>query len=467
MPSMRTDEINRTIEGECCAILNYLNDFVGKPFDQLPSMAAMFARQTELFEGRYAPLSKDAFRTKIDDRLRLIHLRPDVFGNVGLFGTVDNKTTFGMDENGVWKNTTKGKAIRYGILEKFVSTEIPHALGEAALSSLSFLQKLGEEVYLPTLYDFRTILEAFKRKFGIEGSDEIPRNPFLLPDPRSGRSQCDLLHYPIDGCSVIRESEAFLDKDGTTFFDKTFRRVMECFLAKEMLRVHYKRPGGGERVYVLDPIVVSVVMKHGGVYLTGAVWDEKQNRYWTRSKDSKSLRVQTCKIDRIVAIHDAGIRSTLTKRQFDEAAMNVRTNDGTFYVPPEDRFDAVIKVSPTYAYYEESVPFRSESAKSKLDQESLAKLGQPPGAACYLIQKTNSEHLINEVVKSRGNIVVLSPAWAVDMVRDEMERILKCQSLVEPKGVALVEFPGYKGAHDANSLARIGDLPSEVPVDLN
>lgn len=467
MPSNNpTDELNRNIEKDCISLLNYLNQFIDKPLSTLPNMKMISDNKSELFGGRYCNDSYDNLRSKVEDRLRLINSRPDLFGSVGLYGTTDFKTKFIMRANGTWDNEARGKSIHYGITRKFVSSEIPEAIGTDALSILSLFHKLGEEVYLPTLADMPEIIEALKRRFGVEDVNGQLLNPFYMPDDITGRRQCELLNFPVDGCSLIRE-RIFLDGDDDEMsFDKIFRLAVKCYIGKEILSIKYCPPGRDEQNYLLDPVIVSIVMKHGGVYLVGAVWDQKKLRYLPKSSDNSSLRIQTLKIDRIVDIKPAGIGSTLTQEQFDLIGRNIRSNDGIYYVPPEERFDAIIKVSPTYSYYEEAVPFRSQSAKKKLSPEKLAIIGQPMESACYLVTATNMEHLKNEVIKSRGNIVVLSPEKAVAEIRDEMKRILECQLLAEPKGIAPVTFPDYKMPPNGPALASNGELPKSVPPEL-
>jgi hypothetical protein len=168
-------------------------------------------------------------------------------------------------------------------------------------------------------------------------------------------------------------------------------------------------------------------------------------------------------MDRIIDCKPAGIKSVLPREDVTRISSQVTTNDGAFFVPPENRINAIIKVSPRYPYYEETVPFLSECAGERLPPEKLAAIGQPAGAKCYLVKQTNLEHLTNEVIKARGNIVVISPANVVDEVRREMAMVLDCQFLCEPKGIANFETIGYNRIPNAESLSRIGDLPEFIP----
>jgi len=460
-----TDELNPNIEKDCVAILRFLNTFIGKPLRELPTMRRLCSSEHDLYEGRYLNDKQDAMRSKIEDRLRLINERADVFGEVELFGTIDCQATFRMKANGAWDTNIKGKAIRYGVRNRFVSTEIPNPIGKDALSILSFFHKFGEEVYLPNLVNLSEIMDAFKRRFGVEDEDGVRRNPFLATDPITRRAPCDFFNYPADGCSLVRERDALDGADGATFFDKILCLVHDCYKAKEMVSIRYNSPENGPNNFIWDPVIANVVFKNGSVFLFGAIWDVKKKQYW-KCKGGTAPLVRMLKIDRILEVNKTSIKSTLPKEHFDRIAKNVRTNDGIYYVPPESRFDAIIKVSPSYIYYDECVPFRDDSAKQRLTTDKLAIIGQPASAICYFIKNTNMVHLTNTIIGSAGNIVVLSPDEAVQEINQEIKRILECQSFAEPKGVAPVIFPGFKSHPKASSMARKGDLPKTIPPEV-
>lgn len=446
---------------DCTLILDYFEKNIGKPDDSLPTFRDMFEQRHELFEGTDKSPTLEAFRAKLRLRFSKIVAKAELF-DVGLYSFDGIRRSYlGLPSDGDEK---PGTALRFGIERAHNKAKVPELIGRQALASLTCFQSIMEDMCMPSISDLPEIIENLVDFFGIPDSDKGFRNPYLSSRKDFDRIPAEFLLFRPDGRSRARimEQDVASETRRKTWYQQYFEIALNCFLHKEMLKVNYQSASGSDKLSIFDPIICTVLVKNGAVYLIGVLWDVSKNAY--ELNESKTFyKVQTYKMDRIIDCKPAGIKSVLPREDVTRISSQVTTNDGAFFVPPENRINAIIKVSPRYPYYEETVPFLSECAGERLPPEKLAAIGQPAGAKCYLVKQTSLEHLTNEVIKARGNIVVISPANVVDEVRREMAMVLDCQFLCEPKGIANFETIGYNRIPNAESLSRIGDLPEFIP----
>jgi len=456
--------LNRGMIDDCTLIIDFFQKSIGMPYNSLPTYRDMYDQRDNLFGGTDKSPTFDAFRAKIRHRLEKIVGNPQIF-DVGLFSWDGSKKTYLANQPGGEEKASS--ALRFGVDRALNKAKVPELIGQQALATLTCFLAIQQDVCMPSISDLPEIIETLEDYFYISDSEKGAGNPYLSSRQGTDRKPVEFLLFRPDGRSRAREleqDEAF-DYRRKTWYQQYFETALNCFLQKDMLRIHYRPASGDAKTSIFDPIICTVLMKNGAVYLIGVLWDEGAGKY-ILNDEKKFFKIQTYKMDRILECVPAGIKSSLKDEEVRRISSQVTTNDGAYFVPPERRIDAVIKVSPLYSYYEESTPFNSDSAGERLPPDKLAKLGQPPGARCYLIKQTSVEHLTNEVAKARGNIVVIAPSSVVEEVRKDLNILLACQSACEPKGVANVTQPGYRRMPNADSHCKIGPLPDSIPEEV-
>ncbi len=455
--------LNQGVIDDCTLIIDFLEQYMTVSKDSLPTYRDMFDKKDELFAGTDKSPTFEAFRAKIKDRFNKIVNNPDLF-DVGLYSWDGaNKSYLSQSSGGHEKSA---KALRFGIDSALNKAKIPELIGQQALATLTCFLSIQQDVCMPSISDLPEIIDTLEDYFGILDVERGVGNPYFSARRGTDRKPAEFLLFRPDGRSKARgiESDDASDAKRKTWYQSYFETALNCFLRKDMMKINYRSASGGNRWSVFDPIICTVLVKNGAVYLIGVIWNEATGSYLL-NKDGTFYQIQTYKMDRIRECIPANIRSRLTNEDVTRISSQVTTNDGAYFVPPEKRIDAVIKVSPRYSYYEEAIPFLSESAAERLPPEKLEALGQPPDARCYLIKQTNIEHLTNEVAKARGNIVVVAPSDVVREVCQDLAILLGCQSECEPKGVANVPLAGYVRYPNADSHYRVRPVPDSIPTE--
>ena len=420
---------------ECLAILRYLSRFVGPDTSFWPTMKDLYNSSRSIFSSADDPGTFDAFRMKVTGRLKRIAAYGDFFGNAVIL-IHDGTKNIRMDDEYLdsprLKQELKMKKLRYCLEERFRETQIPDQAGRDALIGLTILKQIQESVYLPSIINLDSAIEQYKLHFGIASSDK-QLNPFHVPDGQTGRRMSDFVIYRQESISKIREQDESVQLKAGIIIDS----ALKGYLSGKMVNVVH-----GGKNFLFDLVACTALVKNGAVYLAGVIYNQKKKEHELNA--DKKLFIRALKIDRIETLQVTEMVSQFTRKALGELAFIVTSNDGAFLTGSEKRIHAVLKVNPNYRYFEESLAFTDAR---RLSTEELQKIGQPKEASCYLVRNTNDQHLVNEVIKSRGNVIVLGPSEKAEMVAVEAKRMLEALTLHEPIGIAQIQgAPRLPGA---------------------
>lgn len=456
-------------------LLKYLSNFAARNAAEWPKGIDLFNNRDQIFghDSDRQTGNLTAFKTWLKTTISDIALHQSNYGfcNIQAWCKTTNQYYLASEDTGKIeavsgnKETAAGKTLRYSVTEPFKEIGLPFETGRMTLWRLLFLRDIASKLRLPNIFDATEGLNALTRQFGArKGSNPVPTNPFILEDEVTKRVPCRFLQVKRDGYSIARDGEEL-----TKTVNDSYRQANQAYMSGMKFEFDYANNKGACSKVVCDIICSVLAIKNGAMYLM-CVPANKGNPLKMESNNkglpgASGYAIRSYKFDRMSRPVVSAVKSTLTVTELADLAKMVSTNDGIYYCPPDERFDAVVKVGPDYIhYFEESMPFNQAN---RMNEPSLADFNQPNGAICYKIKGTNRQHLANEVAKSRGNLVVIYPPQAIEFIRAELLNAVACQTQLEPMRLAtLTHDSNYTREIQAENLVATGPALQSLPSPL-
>jgi hypothetical protein len=178
---------------------------------------------------------------------------------------------------------------------------------------------------------------------------------------------------------------------------------------------------------VLDPVCAVLSIKNSAIHVYGCLNNKKESgdpaklSTYRDPAGVEHLGLYNFKLDRMSDAKLTGEASQVTDCQRAELRKYVDDSDGTFIVPKGLEFSCVLRVSRHYTYFFESNSFKRIEPLTAMEATAL---GATSGDPCFRVIGTTNEHLINEMIKARGNISILeAPAHCLEMLVEELRNL--------------------------------------------
>ena len=432
-------------------LLRRLNKTVTLPPDKWPTKLDLYSEFSTLLPDAREDLTARAFFERLRTIIRGILQNADLVGDA-IPVAFDGVEILKPDLDTLnWVKPTKGIQLRLGLLHRYIDKEFPQPVGAAAYEMFLDYRQIMEQQMLPTAHDLDEVEEHLEQMFGVQSPISGAKvDPLSIRDPDSGRRLRDL---------VVHKFESRPQQQSKDRLNTHLHIIRRSYLRGMMISVDYltseREPA---KTHIIDIVAVTASVKNGGVYLHGVAAD-RVDATRPRCGPDGSPRMITLKMSRIARLTETTTRGVLKPTDLANLLQSIKENDGLYIADNKSRIPEVIaKVTPEYGrYLEEGMPFHSAK---RIDERQLVALKQPRSAVCYRICDTNFEHLVSEVFRSRGRMVVLTPSHIAEDIHRNLQGAAACQGQLEPLGIAnLAGSPRITGA----ASMRAASLPPMAP----
>lgn len=226
-----------------------------------------------------------------------------------------------------------------------------------------------------------------------------------------------------DGIPLTRQDLTFHAE-----LSSTWQVLMKAIDSGVKISFFYRKsPLQGLERKVLDPVCAVLSLKNSAIHVFGCLNNKKESGDPTKLSTYRDpagvehLGLYNFKLDRMSDAQLMREASQVTDAQRAELRKYVDDSDGAFIVPKGLEFSCVLRVSRHYNYFFESNSFKRIEPLTEME---AADLGANSGDPCFRVIGTTTEHLINEMIKARGNISILeAPAHCMEMLLEEVRTL--------------------------------------------